>query len=48
MPPYQVTPLAQGAAAHHEFMMTYVQAGFTRAEAMEILLEIIRAGVLKG
>jgi hypothetical protein len=35
------TPLAQSAAAHHELMMTYVQAGFTRAEALQILLTVI-------
>jgi hypothetical protein len=42
------TPLAQSAAAHHELMMTYVQAGFTRAEALQILLMVVSVGLQKG
>lgn len=29
--------MLQGAISHHELFMSYVQAGFTRAEALELL-----------
>jgi hypothetical protein len=45
--PY-TTPLAQSAAAHHELMMTYVAAGFTRQEALQILLMVLSINLQKG
>lgn len=33
-----MTPLTEGAASMHEFFMSYVTAGFTRAEAMQFML----------
>ena len=40
-PPDPFTQLAEGAAQHHEFVTTYTAAGFTRAEAMELLIAIL-------
>lgn len=36
-----LTPLQQSAAALHENFMAHVMAGFTRAEALEIVLTIL-------
>lgn len=35
------TPMAQGAQALHEMFLSYVDAGFTRAEAMQLLISLI-------
>ncbi len=36
-----MTMLAQGAAAQHEIFMAYVAAGFTRPEALAIIIAMI-------
>ena len=46
--PFQSTPLAASAVANHEFVMTYVNAGFTRAEAMQILMLVIWFGLVSN
>jgi hypothetical protein len=33
-----MTPLAQGAHAMHEMLVNYTLAGFTREEAMELVI----------
>lgn len=33
------------AVTHHEFFMSYVRAGFTRAEAVQVLIAVITATV---
>lgn len=35
------TPMAQGAQALHEMFTAYVDAGFTRAEAPQLVISII-------
>lgn len=42
------TQLAEGAAQAHELFIAYVDAGFTRAEALQILLSIIAMAIAKG
>lgn len=48
MPPYPATPLAASAAANHEFVMTYVQAGFSRSEALQLLMLVIWFGLMSN
>jgi hypothetical protein len=40
-----MTQLAAGAAQQHEMFMAYVEAGFTRPEALKIMIAIIVAHV---
>lgn len=40
-----VTDLQMRAAGLHELFMAYVNAGFTREEAMQIILVIVHAGM---
>ena len=42
-----LTPLGEGAAGHHELVLTYQAAGFSRTEAMQILCCVISAGIMK-
>jgi hypothetical protein len=42
-----LTPLAEGAAGHHELVLTYQAAGFSRTEAMQVLCCIISASFMK-
>jgi hypothetical protein len=48
LPPSPVGPISQGAAMNHELVLTYQAAGFSRTEAMQVLLCIIQAGIMKG
>jgi hypothetical protein len=48
MPPSPMTALAQGAAAQHELFQAYVTAGFSRPEAMQIMLLIMWYGMIKN
>ena len=45
--PSPLTPLGEGAAAHHELVLTYQAAGFTRTEAMQVLCCVISASMMK-
>lgn len=45
VPPDPMTALGEGAAMHHEVFMAWVRAGFTRTEALQLLVEVIRAGL---
>jgi hypothetical protein len=45
---FDVTPLAANAAMNHEFLIAYVNQGFTRAEAMQILMLVIWTGLMRG
>ncbi len=38
LPASPLTPTGQGAAALHELFMSYVTAGFTRPEALDIVI----------
>ena len=38
-----ITPLTAGAAQLHELYTSYVQAGFTEPQAMQILCTILKA-----
>ena len=40
-----LTELAKGAAQAHELFMAYVDAGFTRQEALQIVIGMITAGI---
>ena len=42
------TQLAEGAAQAHELFSAYVGAGFTRAEALQILIGIMVAALHQG
>lgn len=41
MPDDPMTELAQGAAQTHELYTAYVKAGFTEAQAMQIICALI-------
>lgn len=48
MPPTPLSPmteLAAGAAQQHELFRTYVDAGFTEAQAMQLLCAMLAATV---
>ena len=47
-PPDPFTQLAEGAAQQHELFMAYVNAGFTRAEALQILLGVMAVAIAHG
>jgi len=47
-PQYPLTSLASSAAANHEFVITHVEAGFTRQEAMQLLMVVIWFGLMKN
>ena len=47
LPSSPLTPLGEGAAAHHELVLTYTAAGFTRTEAMQVLCCVISASMMK-
>jgi len=36
--------IAESAVAQHEILLSYVKAGFTRAEALELLKTLILTG----
>jgi hypothetical protein len=38
-----LTPLAEGAAQLHELFVEYVRAGFTEAQAMQLIVAMITA-----
>jgi hypothetical protein len=40
-----ITSLAEGAAQMHELFMAYLHAGFTRAEALQIMISIVTASI---
>lgn len=46
--PFPLTDLAGSAAANHEFLITHVQAGFTRQEAMQLLMLVMWSGLIKN
>jgi hypothetical protein len=48
MPQEPMTALGASAAAHHELVMTYVAAGFSRQEAMQVLLLLISVGIQRN
>jgi hypothetical protein len=39
--PFGITQMQQGAAAAHEMFMAYIEAGFTRQEALQLTLALI-------
>jgi hypothetical protein len=40
-----MTALAEGAASMHELFMAYVNAGFTSAEALQIVIAMATASI---
>lgn len=40
-----MTALAEGAASMHELFMAYVASGFTRAEALQIVIALMTASL---
>lgn len=42
-----LTSLEQGAATHHELVLSYERTGFSRSESMQILCTIITAHIMK-
>jgi len=42
------TPLAMGAIQSHELLTAHVAAGFTRAEAMQVVLTVYAVSILKN
>lgn len=44
-PPLDMSALMQGAIASHEMFMAYVEAGFTREEALAIVIGILTHGM---
>lgn len=46
--PAPVTPLERMAAEHHEMFMCWVRAGFTRAEALQLLMSVNGTSVILG
>lgn len=45
LPASPMTELAAAAAQMHELKQAYVEAGFTNAEAMQLLCAVLTAGV---
>ena len=43
-----LTELVKGAVQIHEMFTAYVEAGFTRAEALQLVLWVMTAGIGKG
>jgi hypothetical protein len=43
-----VSPLEQNAVMQHELVLSRQSAGFTRAEAMQILCAVIHASIIRG
>lgn len=39
--PFGITQMQQGAAVAHEMFMAYVEAGFTREEALQLTATLI-------
>jgi hypothetical protein len=48
MPASPLTSLEQQGAAHHELARSYESAGFSRSEAMQVVLAVIHAVIMKG
>lgn len=48
MPADPVTELAAGAAQLHELYEEYLRAGFTAAQAMQIVCTVLRATLVGG
>lgn len=48
MPESPLTQLAGAAVQQHELFMSWVNAGFTRAEAMQLLLAAFTTMILRG
>lgn len=44
-PEFPLLPLQAGAVAFHENMIAFVDAGFTRAEAMQIVLTMLTESI---
>ncbi len=40
-----MTELAAGAAQMHELFTAYIDAGFSHAEALQILIAVVTAGI---
>lgn len=40
-----ITPLAEGAAQAHELFQSYVDAGFTRQEALYLIGQMLTAAI---
>jgi hypothetical protein len=45
LPDDPMTVLAQGAASAHELFTAYVTAGFTRAEALQLIVAVMVAHI---
>ncbi len=43
-----ITPLTAGAAEQHEMFLAWIAAGFTEAQALELMKAAITAVILKG
>lgn len=43
-----LTPLAEGAAQLHELFRAYVEAGFTEAQAIDLIARIVAYGQAGG
>lgn len=48
MPQDPMTDLAASASQLHELYQAYVDAGFSEAQSMQLVCEIIRAGIQRG
>jgi hypothetical protein len=40
-----ITQMAEGAAQMHEAFTAWIEAGFTRAEALQITIAVLQAGI---
>ena len=40
-----ISKLAEGAAAAHEVFLAYVRAGFTREEALHLVIAMLQTGM---
>lgn len=48
MPDEPISTLLQGAIAMHELYQSYVDAGFTRTEALQLVMTLIQTGAQRG
>jgi hypothetical protein len=48
MPPSPITALAEGAAQTHELYRSYVEAGFTEEQAMQLICTMLAESMRGG
>jgi hypothetical protein len=45
LPPEPMSEMGESAASLHELFLVYVRAGFTRVEAMQLVILVMQEGI---